>query len=498
MGIPLLAAILALGAGQTKVPASIGPESWAVADRFFAANGGPPKFPLIRRALATYLEASRAYRSKDYKHCLETLDELWRDRPIGDEVWWRADDRTADFQLGWPACYPAMLMLDEAVRWRLNPESAKVKPYPIVLNIVLFGHSQGVQPTNNAQLLTGQGRQTSHALDPILLKDDYARIRSSTWLLQEYVLAISQGRANLELDFTPMPDVVIPIDHSGKKVGDHLVGFAVQNVPKVTEILAALQKRLKRPPDWWWTIYPSAVPDQYPDFKKTEFITGGNTVGPDGRSLRLEIDDKWMIRRPGFLGQGIYDPMEIEAYMPYWLSHELYHHIFGRFNEFGLEKTGHDWHDRKKWPTDFQGTFEPDYYREALHRRVLTAKPPLDIRLRYAPPTREQLAKVRLQDILGTYRLDPATDDWHTGDIVLADRDENGNSILAWKNRAGITWRLFPNMETGNLITGEENPFPKEKESSRQFTLQLRRDDSGRYTNGISGYWFQGEFFRKL
>lgn len=488
-------AILALGTGQAKVPASIGPEAWATVDRFFDANGGPPKAPLIRRAFATYVEASRAYRAKDYKHCLETLDELWRDRPIGNEVWWRADDRTAIFQLGLPTCYPTMLMLDEAVRWRLDPESTRVKPYPIVMNVVLFGHSQGLQPTNDAQLLAGQGRWMSHDLDPILQKNDYERIRSVTWLFQEYILAITKGRANLELDFTPMPDVVVPIDHSGKKVGDHLVGLAVQNVPKVTEILANLSKRLKRQPDWWWTIYPSAVPDQYPDFKKTEFITGGNTVGPDGRSLRLEIDDKWMIRRPGFLGQGTYDPLEVEAYMPYWLSHELYHHIFGRFPEFGLEKTGHDWHDRQKWPKDFQGTFEPDYYREALHRRILPAEPPLNQRLRYAPPTQADLAKVRLQDVLGTYRLEPVRGDWHTGDIVAT----GDGSTLAWKNRAGITWRLFPDLASGTLATGDDNPFlPKAGETARLFTLQLRRDDSGRYTNGVAGYWFQGEFFRKL
>ena len=36
-------------------------------------------------------------------------------------------------------------------------------------------------------------------------------------------------------------------------------------------------------------------------------------------------------------------------------QHELYHYLFSVYPEFGLEKTGHMWFDRNKWPADFVG-----------------------------------------------------------------------------------------------------------------------------------------------
>lgn len=494
-----LALSLALLA-QNPAPKEISADAWQTADRFFAANGGAPADrPIVRRVFATYIEASRAYKVKDYKHCLETLDEMWRDRPIGDPRWARADMRPSIYSLGNPACYPSLLMLDEAVRWRLQPDSAKVKPNPILMDVILFGHSEGIQPRTADELANNQGRQAYHDLDRTLLKDDYARVRNSLWLFQDYILAITKGRANLEIEFVYLPEESVHMETSVRKQPNGMTGFAIPNETLLTAQLERLRRTLKRQPDWWWVLYPSHVPDQYPDFKTTEFITGGNTAGPDGRSMRLEIDDKWLVRRPGFLGQGAYDPLELEAYIPYWLCHEFYHHVYARFPEFELEKTGHDWHDRKKWPSDFQGVFEPDYYRESLHRRILSAQPGLNQRLRYNPPTPQELAKVDLKEVLGTYRLGPGIDGWHTGEIVLAGRDENGNPVLAWKNQAGVSWPLYPDMTKGNLITGKENPYMKEpQEAAHQFTLALHRDESGRFTGQVEGYWFLGEYWRKL
>ncbi len=471
--------------------------SWETADQFFKANSNKPVRPIVRRAFATYVEARSAYLAKNYSHCQAVLDDLWKELPEGTEIWRQADDRPTLYNLGSPDCYPALVMLDEACRWRTSPESASVKPFPIVMTVLLFGHSEGIQPRNNEDFIANKGRQTIRDLDTSLLKGDFAKVRSVTWLFQEYFLAMTKGKANVQLNFVYLPEETVHIETTATKRGDTWVGIAVPEKTRLTRQMAGIAKTLRQPTDWWWTIYPSFVPDEYPDFKTTEFISGGNSLGPDNRSLRLEADDRWLLRRPRHLGQGLYDPLEVEAYMPQWLAHEFHHHVFGRFANFDLEGTGHRYIFRDKWPTDFQGLFEPDYYREALHKRLLTATPPLNIRLRYVPPTAEQLNNIAFKNIAGVYRMDNAVNGWHEAIIEPEGQDENGRQILTWKNRAGAKWTLYVDGQT--LVTGDDYPYRTEAKSSwHRLEMTLKRDDTGRYTNQFEGFSFQDCLWRKV
>jgi hypothetical protein len=136
--------------------------------------------------------------------------------------------------------------------------------------------------------------------------------------------------------------------------------------------------------DWWWLIYPSHVPEQYPAFQNAEFVTGGMGTGPVGPSPYFIIDDRWLLRKPPHIGTGTYSKIEREAYLPQWLQHEFFHHLFRTYREFGLEDTPHQWFDRNTWPVDFVGRYEADYFHEAVYKRFLTATPPLSAALRYA------------------------------------------------------------------------------------------------------------------
>ena len=115
-------------------------------------------------------------------------------------------------------------------------------------------------------------------------------------------------------------------------------------------------------------IYPSHTPDA-PDFNNITFVTGGLTSDSKGGPVYV-IDDKWMVRKPAHLGNGNYNDIERRIYLPQWLQHEFYHHLYNLYPEYSLEVNGHDWFDRSFWPSDFVGYFETDYYSETLHKRI--------------------------------------------------------------------------------------------------------------------------------
>ena len=92
--------------------------------------------------------------------------------------------------------------------------------------------------------------------------------------------------------------------------------------------------------DWFWILYPSHVPE-FPDFDDNAFITGGMGSDSKGGPLFI-IDDKWLVRKPAHLGDGMYNDVERRIYLPQWLQHEFYHHLYRIYPEFSLEVNGHD------------------------------------------------------------------------------------------------------------------------------------------------------------
>jgi hypothetical protein len=79
------------------------------------------------------------------------------------------------------------------------------------------------------------------------------------------------------------------------------------------------------------------------------------------------------------LGRGPYTSLERRAYLPQWLQHEFFQHLFRTWPEFKLEARSHQWFDRSKWPRDFEG---------------------------------------RLEGFAGTYLREPRENDWHEGEVT--------------------------------------------------------------------------------
>ena len=465
-----------------------------------AANRAPA---LVARSLDAFLAVERAYREARYTDARQELDALWHDAPPGGDGWVEASRATRrlakspGLNIGHPPCYYSLRMLTDCVRWRIESGSrvtADSAARRAVLTVVLAGRSAGAEPRTWAELEEGRGVAVEHTLAPELLADDYRVIRQSLWLFREYMLGSTEGKLGVEVRVAHLPDTVVRVHCRAKP--SRYAGLAEGAAGVVGR---SVGEEVLRGTDWWWFIYPSHVPEQHADFERTEFITGGMGTGPDGASPCFIIDDRWLTRKPPHIGFGPYTEVERRAYLPQWLQHEFMHHLFRIYPGFGLEDEGHQWFDRKTWPEGFEGRFEADYYAEAMHKLLRTpqAKPPMHIALRYAPPPREVLAQVKLEDLVGSYRHRPVQNDWHIGSISVEERDAGGDvAVLRWTNQADASWRLFPGPAAGVLRTGEENPYYKSNpQGERTFRIVLRRDAAGEYRPEPAGFQFQSGFY---
>ncbi len=184
--------------------------------------------------------------------------------------------------------------------------------------------------------------------------------------------------------------------------------------------------------------------------------------------------------------------------MPQWLQHEFFHHLFGLYPLAALEASSHQWFDRRTWPADFRGYLEADYYAEALEKRLRSAQPPLCISLRAAPPARQLLERLAPEMARGRYRRDPVENDWHQGVI---DWDRSGGApatLLRWTNAAGRSWTLSPDFGNAILRFGGDSPYREADHHSRAFRIALRRNADGDHVPEVAGYYFHGDFYRRL
>ncbi len=452
---------------------------------------------LYREAIDAFFTAQEAYREGHYARSSGLLKDFWNRHPPGTIEWLNAA-READtvaatigLNFGRPACYYALRMLTDCVAWRTNalatpPDTVRT----IRLSVLLVGHSSGGEPTTWEELEDHTGKFVVHSLDRLLLANGHEIVHQSLWLFEEYIRAATDGKLKVETSIVTLPDSDIPVVTTMKpRLAAGLAPLAERM------IWEAVTDEVKARTDWWWILYPSHVPEQSAEFAQTNFITGGMSVGPDGRSPAFVIDDLWLVRIPPSIGFGRYTEAERRAYLPQWFQHEFFHHLFRIYPEFKLEVKSHQWFDRRAWPSDFEGLMEPDYYTESVHKRLQPlADPPLNIKLRYAPPPPELLQKITPAMLLGKYQRRPVENPWHEGSI-----DGLAPDALRWTNEAGKSWRLEPNLAKGSLLTGPDNPYYYlNPGAGREFHIVLRRGSTGDYLAAVAGFRFNGDFYAKV
>jgi hypothetical protein len=456
--------------------------------------GGAARFPqLYRRALTVLINAEDRYFQGQYAQANALLEQLWADVPPGSAAWTEVESEGHDaiqasgLNIGSPPCYYALRMLKECCEWKLNGSPAP-EPTTVTWRVLLVEHLQGKRPRNKSERANGRGPTITCDLDPRISQRDHQVVRQSTRLFREYIIAITQGRLNVQLEFLPLDELTV----------QGIVNAEPNSVAGITDegfaqIWQSVPMDTRRNTDWWWILYPSNLPEMHEDFRKTEFVTGGMGVGPDGRSPCFIIDDRWLVRKPPHLGHGDMHPLERRAYLPQWLQHEFFHHLYRTYPEFGLESDkGHDWFNRSTWPADFVGEFEPDYYYESLHKRLQQATKPLHVALKY---TVSDLTGIVTPNMLaGHYRREPAENGWHQGELTNIGTPRRPK--FRWTNEAEVAWSLTPNYAQSALDCEEGSPY-FDAEAGKQFVIELK-PPRGQRPREVAGFHYNGDFYKRI
>lgn len=453
------------------------------------SNAEPPFTMHYLSALTSLLAAEDEIRRENYQEAKRLVDEVFRFYPVGSDIWQWANSVAFNTTVGNPVAYYGLRMLSDIVEFNLSEAGQNVTAHTVNLTVVLPGKSAGYLPLNKIHYNNNTGVWTTNHLDSRLQQSNYWIIRQSLFLFQKYVTAITKGRLKVELNFLELPNLVLPVvirtsPFTGAGIHDNAV------------IWEAIDQSVKDNTDWWWVIYPSHVPEDGKNgveanagFDNMAFITGGMGLDAWGKPAFI-IDDRWLVRKPPHLGRGTYTDVERRAYLPQWLQHEFFHHLFRKYPWLRLEITppGHNWFDRKFWPHDFQGRIEPDYYAEALHKRLQLSYPPLSGVLQYRKPNVDLLSGKTAADLVGKYfGPDTSNNQWHIVEVVI----ENGG--LKWKNAAKVSWNLLPQFSEGRIDQGT-NSY---RYSNVPIRIVYKSDENGVLTNKISGLYFGSTFYQR-
>ena len=114
---------------------------------------------------------------------------------------------------------------------------------------------------------------------------------------------------------------------------------------------------------------------------------------------------------------------------------------------------------------------EADFYQESMHKRIkkVTDKPlHMRLRTRYEQPPASVLNQLTIQQVLGNYSLEVVKNNWHVGQII----EENGKYF--WKNKAGASWEVIPDLKNGKLRSTSKTDHSK----GHDIQIILKRDEN--------------------
>ena len=351
---------------QAAASASALKATEAALDEFWGRYGAKTSFDKDWVELLTkLLDAEDRVVLEDFQGARVIVDELIKKYPLmqnnqpAANAWWANFNqmrlRNPRPHFGEPGLYAHLRMLDDITK--IGVSKTLLGTTPIQMAIVMPACSDIVPKTGPTVL--------NRRLSPEIEADSYEAVRQSLRLLQSYILAISGGELRLELNFYKI-DSCTQIN----KITGYDYNAPMRQLPP-----GVIEKT-----DMFWLIYPS-------DLNVGTDAGGGSGMGgfeASGKPVFISEDDWVVKKRAPDQGGGGRTAVERRMYLPEWVQHEFFHHLFGSWPEFGLEKTGHQWFDKGTWPADFTGQIEEDYYSEALNKRLYTATPSIAQKLKRA------------------------------------------------------------------------------------------------------------------
>ena len=100
--------------------------------------------------------------------------------------------------------------------------------------------------------------------------------------------------------------------------------------------------------------------------------------------------------------------------------------------------------------------------------------------------------------IVGRYSQDNPENDYHEGVIEAVAAAPGQPATLLWRNKSAVEWRLVPNLEKGELTTGDDNPYWNDHpDNGRVFRLVQPKSPDGTLRPEVTGFYFLDEFYRR-
>ena len=400
---------------------------------FYATYGARETFPADHvRAIEAMLRADDAANDGDFTGADALIESVFALVPRSTPGW-DAAPRVghAGSNTGHPVAYYGLRMLEQIVAFAPSEDATNSLHMTAVVAPCAVGRAPqppGTEPTEDLDV----------ALDPRILEDNARRLFVATSLFRHWLRAITDG-VNVELQVYVLEDcsTVDFTDSEG----------TIVSYPDSEEMIHAVHSDVANTTDIWWVITPSGIRNTEAELER-HTITGG--MGLSGLGLPLLLsDDRWFTQKPNHLGEGEWTELELRTYHTQWFQHEFMHHLFRTWPEFGLEATGHQWFDRRTWPDDFEGVFEPDYYAEAITRRLRSATPSIAEALE--APTFLSIAELGMDAVLGSYERRPVENGYHEVTI-----ERRGDAVI-WQNAAEVSWSLLEREDM--LFTGPDCPY---------------------------------------
>jgi hypothetical protein len=425
--------------------------------RFYETYGGRDAFPTEHvLALESFLAAEDAVEMGNLVDAGALVEQPFATWPRGDARWYVAGDGgTGGSNVGHPPAYYGLRMLEQVVALDGSTATGTLQMTAVVAPCA----------TVRRPVYPGEGAEVVELdIHPDILADDAHRLHLATALFRRWVQAVTGG---LEVD------LVVHTLSTCTTVDFTDDGSVVVSYPDAASMIAAVPADIARGTDFWWVVAPSGVPGTGAGTGR-HFITGGMSSHGAGLPLFLS-DDLWFVRKPEHMGTGDWTEIEVRAYHPQWFQHEFMHHLFRTWPEHGLEDSDHQWFDRATWPDDFEGTFEADYYAEAITKRLLDSGPSLADGLSAAElvdPT-----DLPLSVFEGDYARQPVENDWQEVSVTVA------GGALRWTNQAGVSWGL--EVRDGGLFTMSDCPY-----GVSEVAVEVAGD-------AVVALWFGSEAYRR-
>ncbi|MEL6343969.1 MAG: hypothetical protein AAFV53_12620 [Myxococcota bacterium] len=439
---------------DTDVDVFVPPTTAEQLETFYASVGGRDRVPAHQvRALEALLAAQDTVAAGDLDGAQAIVDGIFEEMPVSDPIWDR-DIFWEGTNLGHPVAYYGLRMLQTVLSQGDLPAAGT-----LTMTVVVATCADVTRPT----LPDLRPETVRLEIDPRILANDAYRLHMVTALFRRWVYSITGGYS-VELAVHQMTECAT-VDYTDD-------GSVIVSYPDSGQMVESVPEALAEKTDLWWVVAPSGVPGDGSGYNR-HFITGG--MGGVGALPLFLSDDAWFTRKPEHLGAGDYTEAELRAYQPQWFQHEFMHHLYRTWPAFGLEEQGHQWFDRSTWPDDFVGVWEPDYYSESIHKRLLTATPSMADTLQAPAPV--DVDAIERAAFVGEYERQPVQNDWHVTRVAV-----NGEE-LTWTNAAGVSWGM--EIRDGGLWTREDCPYGVQE-------LQVELED-----DVVSGLWFGGERYTR-